>query len=211
MIVGITINNILRDHISKLKDLYEFEFEKEAIEPINPFNLSASFPDIEGAVESPEFKTGEEVEFTENKKDESFNLERFMYDDACFEVFGRTDEAQPGIIKEISDFSNKNKINILLLNNESQRSKAATLFFLSKNYYNLEQIVFPKKWKDFWDHCDVLVTDNPKILKAKPKGKMSIKYQNEFNLDIKSDYTIINTKELFKLLKKLNKEKNGKS
>jgi hypothetical protein len=211
MIVGITINNILRDHISKLKDLYEFEFEKEAIEPINPFNLSASFPDIEGAVESPEFKTDEEIEFTENKKDESFNLERFMYDDACFEVFGRTDESQPGIIKEISDFSNKSKINILLLNNESQRSKAATLFFLSKNYYNLEQIVFPKKWKDFWSHCDVLVTDNPKILKAKPKGKISIKYENEFNLDIKSDYTIINTKELFKLLKKLNKEKNGKN
>ncbi len=211
MIVGITINNILRDHISKLKDLYEFEFEKEAIEPMNPFNLSASFPDIEGAVESPEFKTDEEIEFTENKKDESFNLERFMYDDACFEVFGRTDESQPGIIKEISDFSNKSKINILLLNNESQRSKAATLFFLSKNYYNLEQIVFPKKWKDFWSHCDVLVTDNPKILKTKPKGKISIKYQNEFNLDIKSDYTIINTKELFKLLKKLNKEKNGKN
>jgi hypothetical protein len=211
MIVGITINNILRDHISKLKDLYEFEFEKEAIEPINPFNLSASFPDIHSDVESPEFKPDEEVEFTENKKDGSFNLEKFLYDDACFEVFGRTDETEPGIIKEISDFSNKNKINILLLNNESQRSKAATLFFLSKNYYNLEQIIFPKKWKDFWVNCDILVTDNPKILRTKPKGKTSIKYQNEFNCDIKYDYTIINSKELFKLLKKLNKEKNGKN
>jgi len=39
---------------------------------------------------------------------------------------------------------------------------------------------------------------------------VSIKYQNEFNIDIKSDYTIINSEELFKLLKKLNKEKNGK-
>jgi hypothetical protein len=210
MIVGITINNILRDHISKLKDLYEFEFEKEAIEPINPFELYKSFPDIEGSVEEPEFKDDQEVEFTENKKDTSFNLDRFMYEDACFEVFGRTDETIPGIIKEISDFSNKNKINIILLNNESQRSKSATLFFLSKNYYNLEEIVFPKKWKDFWNHCDVLVTDNPKLLKTKPKDKVSIKYQNEFNIDIKSDYTIINSKELFKLLKKLNKEKNGK-
>ena len=210
MIVGITINNILRDHISKLKDLYEFEFEKEAIEPINPFELSKSFPDIEGSVEEPEFKDDQEVEFTENKKDTSFNLDRFMYEDACFEVFGRTDETIPGIIKQISDFSNKNKINIILLNNESQRSKSATLFFLSKNYYNLDQIVFPKKWKDFWSNCDVLVTDNPKLLKTKPKDKVSIKYQNEFNIDIKSDYTIINTEELFKLLKKLNKEKNGK-
>jgi hypothetical protein len=210
MIIGITINNILRDHISKLKDLYEFEFEKEAIEPINPFDLSTSFPDVEGDVEAPEFKDDQDVEFTENKKDSSFNLDRFMYEDACFEVFGRTDETIPGIIKEISDFSNKNKINIVLLNNESQRSKAATLFFLSKNYYNLEQIIFPKKWKDFWSYCDVLVTDNPKLLKIKPKDKVSIKYENEFNVDIKSDYTIINSKELFKILKKLNKEKNGK-
>ena len=134
MIVGITINNILRDHISKLKDLYEFEFEKEAIEPINPFDLSKSFPDIEGDVDEPEFKDDQEIEFTENKKDTSFNLDRFMYEDACFEVFGRTDETIPGIIKQISDFSNKNKINIILLNNESQRSKSATLmlrmFFL---------------------------------------------------------------------------------
>ena len=210
MIIGITINNILRDHISKLKDLYEFEFEKEAIEPINPFELSKSFPDIEGSVDEPEFKDEQEVEFTENKKDTSFNLDTFMYEDACFEVFGRTDETIPGIIKEVSDFSNKNKINIILLNNESQRSKSATLFFLSKNYYNLEKIVFPKKWKDFWGHCDILVTDNPKLLKTKPKDKISIKYQNEFNIDIKSDYTIINSEELFKLLKKLNKEKNGK-
>lgn len=210
MIIGITINNILRDHISKLKDLYEFEFEKEAIEPINPFDLASSFPNIEGDVEEPEFKDDQEVKFLENKKDNSFNLDRFMYEDACFEVFGRTDETIAGIIKEISDFANKNKINIVLLNNESQRSKAATLFFLSKNYYNLEQIIFPKKWKDFWSYCDVLVTDNPKLLNIKPKDKTSIKYQNEFNVDIKSDYTIINSKELFKLLKKLNKEKNGK-
>jgi len=70
MVIGITVNNILRDHLSKLKDLYEFEFEKEAIEPINPFNLQASFPDITGETESIEFKPDqEEVELVENKKD----------------------------------------------------------------------------------------------------------------------------------------------
>jgi|GEM_PF-5064348 hypothetical protein len=212
MVIGITVNNILRDHLSKLKDLYEFEFEKEAIEPINPFNLQASFPDITGETESIEFKPDqEEVELVENKKDGSFNLDKFLYEDACFEIFGRTDETEPGLIKKISDFSKKSKLEIVLLNNESQRSKAATLFFLSKNYFNLNKILFPQKWKDFWAECDVIITDNPKILKAKPKGKISVKYQNDFNLDIKSDYTIINNKELFKTLKKLNKEKNGKN
>ena len=211
MIIGITINNILRDHVSKLKDLYEFEFEEEIEGPINPFKLSEHFPDIDPAIESPEFKDdGKEIEFPENAKDNGFNLDKFMYDEASFEIFGRTDETEQGIIKNISDFSNKNRIKIVLLNNESQRSKAATLFFLSKNYYNLEQVIFPKKWKDFWTHCDVIVTDNPKLLKSKPKGKISIKHINDFNIDIKSDYTIINTKELFKILRKLKKENNGK-
>ena len=146
MVIGITVNNILRDHLSKLKDLYEFEFEKEAIEPINPFNLQASFPDITGETESIEFKPDqEEVELVENKKDGSFNLDKFLYEDACFEIFGRTDETEPGLIKKISDFSKKSKLEIVLLNNESQRSKAATLFFLSKNYFNLNKILFPQK------------------------------------------------------------------
>jgi len=211
MVIGITINNILRDHVSKLKDLYEFEFEKEIEGPINPFELQKHFPDVINENDSPEFKDdGKDVEFQENAKDDSFNLDKFMYEDASFEIFGRTDEPEYGIIKSISDFSNKNRIKIVLLNNESQRSKAATLFFLSKNYYNLEKIVFPKKWKDFWSHCDVMVTDNPKLLKSKPKDKISIKYKNDFNVDIKSDYSIINTKELFKLLRKLKKESNGK-
>jgi hypothetical protein len=211
MVIGITINNILREHISKLKDLYEFEFEKEPILPINPFDLSKSFPDIEGEIVDTNFEVDKELELSENKKDTSFNLSKFMYEDACFEVFGRVEESQPGIIKQVCDFSNKNKIKIVLLNNESQRSKSATLFFLSKNYYNLEQIIFPSKWKDFWSYCDVLVTDNPKLLKTKPKDKISIKYKNYFNVDIKSDYTIINIEELFKILKKLKKEQNGKN
>ena len=126
-------------------------------------------------------------------------------------------EIQERINLSIVDKPNKIKkklyfleIKIVLMNNESQRSKAATLFFLSKNYYNLEQIVFPNKWKDFWSYCDILVTDNPKLLKIKPKDKISIKVKNDFNVDIKSNYTIIDIKELFKILKNINKEKNGK-
>ena len=77
--------------------------------------------------------------------------------------------------------------------------------------FNFKKIYFPNKEKEFWSYVDVLITDTPKILKSKPKNKTSIKIQNDFNVDIKSDYTIINTKELFKLLKKLNKEENGKN
>jgi len=69
MVIGITINNILREHVSKLKDLYEFEFEKEPILPINPFDLSKSFPDIEGETVDTNFEVDKELELSENKKD----------------------------------------------------------------------------------------------------------------------------------------------
>jgi hypothetical protein len=57
---------------------------------------------------------------------------------------------------------------------------------------------------------DVLITDNPKILNCKPKDKTSIKIINDFNLDIKSDFSIIrldnNTKEIKNIIKTI-KEK----
>jgi hypothetical protein len=97
----------------------------------------------------------------------------------------------------------------VLLNKESPRSKCATLFFLSKNNFDFSKILFPNDYKGFWDEIDVLISDDPKILKKKPKNKISIKVKNEFNLDIKSDFTIINVnniKELKNIIKTI-KEK----
>jgi hypothetical protein len=73
----------------------------------------------------------------------------------------------------------------------------------------LNKILFPNDYKNFWDEVDILITDNPKILKKKPKNKISIKVKNEFNLDIKSDFTIIdisNIKEIKNIIKTI-KEK----
>mgnify|MGYP000530575668 FL=1 len=56
MIIGITINNILRDHITQLRKAYSLLTEKEPIEPINPFDLETSFPTVESEIASQEFK-----------------------------------------------------------------------------------------------------------------------------------------------------------
>jgi hypothetical protein len=210
MVIGITINNILRDHIEQLSKIYNIVTGDEPIQPINPFDLEKSFPTKQNDQQISEFKVNEEqTDFELNESDENFNVHDFMYQEASFEVFGRSEESVSGILLKLKEYEKKLKVKFVLLNKESSRSKCATLFFLSKNNFDFNKILFPNDYKGFWDEVDVLISDDPKILKKKPKNKISIKVKNEFNLDIKSDFTIINInniKELKNIIKTI-KEK----
>lgn len=206
MVIGITINNILRDHVSQLSKTYTILTGKDPIEPINPFDLEKSFPTIETELASEEFKVDygdQPLNLQANEQDENFNVFEFMYQEASFEIFGRSEETISGLIKKLKDLEKKFKVEFVLLNKESPRSKCATLFFLSKNSFDLKKIFFPDKEKEFWTYVDVLITDNPKILKTKPKNKTSIKVKNEFNIDTKSDFTIIDLNKLTGELKNI--------
>ncbi len=203
MNIGITINNLLRDHISEIKKMYSLEYDKDPIEPINPFDLEKSFPPIESSEIVDEFTPiiDEAVytDLTENVKDEGFDVYSFIYNNAAFEIFGRSQERIDGMLMRLKSLEEKLKFKFILLNKESPRSKCATLFFLSKNNFEFKTLHFPTNEKDFWRSVDALVTDNPKILEVKPVEKISIKVLNEYNKDIPSDYTITNfndTKEL---------------
>jgi hypothetical protein len=210
MVIGITINNILRDHIEQLSKIYNIVTGDEPIQPINPFDLEKSFPTKQNDQQISEFKVNEEqTDFELNESDENFNVHDFMYQEASFEVFGRSEESVSGILLKLKEYEKKLKVKFVLLNKESPRSKCATLFFLSKNNFDFSKILFPNDYKGFWDEIDILISDDPKILKKKPKNKISIKVKNEFNLDIKSDFTIFsinNIKELKNIIKTI-KEK----
>lgn len=210
MVIGITINNILRDHIEQLSKIYNIVTGDEPIQPINPFDLEKSFPTKQNDQQVSEFKVNEEqTDFELNESDENFNVHDFMYQEASFEVFGRSEESVSGILLKLKEYEKKLKVKFVLLNKESSRSKCATLFFLSKNNFDFNKILFPNDYKGFWDEVDILISDDPKIIKKKPKNKISIKVKNEFNLDIKSDFTIIdisNIKEIKNIIKTI-KEK----
>ena len=146
MIIGITINNILRDHITQLRKAYSLLTEKEPIEPINPFDLETSFPTVESEIASQEFKPNNDTEMVldmvANEQDDNFNVFEFMYEEASFEVFGRSDEAIDGLLNKLKSLEKKLKVEFVLLNKESPRSKCATLFFLSKNNFDFKKIYF---------------------------------------------------------------------
>jgi hypothetical protein len=213
MVIGITINNIIRDHISKLCEAYEIITEQQPIMPINPYDLEKSFPD-----KAPqEFETVElsasnidnEYELTPMDVEKTnFNVIEFMYMDASFEVFGRAGQLENNLITKLAELQSDD-VDIILLNKESTRSKNATLFFLSKNNFDLKQIVFPDKYEDFYMYCDVLITDNPKLMDIKPKDKILIKVENEFNIDYISDFTIIKVSDIFELIEEIKNKHNS--
>ena len=205
--IGITINNILRDHITKLSEAYLLLTGEYPLYPINPFVLEDSFITRKTTKIENEFNPDvTDTDLSENPpEEEEFEVYDFMYNEAAFEVFGRADEAVSGIIFKLSQYAKDNNIDIVLMNKEAPKSKCGTLLFLSRNNFNSTKLIFPDTYEEFWNYCDILVTDNPHILDCKPKRflwgkKKSIKVSNDFNLDSKSDYTIFDISELFSII-----------
>jgi hypothetical protein len=215
MVIGITINNILRDHISQLEKVCFNYIGKEPIGNINPYNLYKAYPKVESTIEVEEFDDKKEVVLTPmDSPMEEFDVYNFIYNEAAFEIFGRSDELIPNIIRKISTWESKLKCKILLMNKESPRSKCATLFFLSKNGFDLNTIYFPKSNADCWRSVDVLITDDPKLLKYKPKGKHSIRVKRRYNKSFNSDYAIGDLNSITtikKIIKEIKKIKYGEN
>jgi len=204
MLLGITINNILRDHITHVEEAYKSLFDTDPIKPINPYNLRASFPSKETNVVNTEFSPDiDNPELVHHENDDEFDVYKFIYEEAAFEVFGKGNLIKPNLLFDFKRLERNNHFEIVLLNKESSRSKCATLFFLSKNNFDFKKLFFPTTNKEFWKYVDVLITDDPEILKVKPKNKMSIKIENQFNKDIDADITISGIGEIRKAIKEL--------
>lgn len=209
MIIGFTVNNILRDHLTKLEVVYKAITGKVVDLPINPYDLDTYFPN-DGVPEevdefNPDFTFTEDtpeiyMKFNDSEEVAEFDVYKFMYTDASFEIFGSAEEAVPGLIRSLSDVSKTSEHNIMLTNLESSRSKSATLFFLSKNFFDMKEIYFPDTREEMWDKFDVIVTDDPKICALKRDNKKVIKIENGFNMDAPCDLSVPTLNELIKNL-----------
>lgn len=206
MKLGITINNIIRDHITKLVKVYEYEFDGEVIYPIDPYNLYESFPIKTDISEQPEFNVGSEPHFLENDEDSrDFDVYDFIYNEAPFEIFGRSDITEPNLLIKLKNMSKKLGLDIHLMNKESPKSKCATLNFLSLNNFDFKKLHFPKWNRHFWVGVDVILTDDPDILKCKPTDKVSIKFETDYNKHARCDYKITKLSELKRTIKLIKK------
>jgi hypothetical protein len=194
MRIGITIDGVVRDFISKFESVYDKYYLAELEEgeelpkrDINTLNLLEHF----------EFSGGTE------------ELNRFLYIDSSLEIFGHAGETKLNSVEHLNQLHNLIEDmghTPIVISKELNNSKPATLFFLSKLSAKVNNIVFVKDYHKKWEHVDVLITANPTTLETKPKEKVSIKVINHYNKDCDADYTILDLKEILddkKILEKI--------
>lgn len=181
MIIGISINEVLRDQIGQFIYTYEKYIQKTDIKEseVTSLNFSEIFP----------FETTDEYN-------------KFMYLEAPLEIFGHADLTSDGVMTHLNNFimdvKDDEEHEVLLTSKEINKSIPATFFFLSKTGCRIEKINFVQNSIDEWNGVDILITANPDALKNKPEGKISVKVKAPYNNNVSGDYEIESILEFIK-------------
>lgn len=181
MIIGISINEVLRDQIGQFIYTYEKYIQKTDIK--------------ESDVTSINFN-----DFFEFESIDEYN--KFLYLEAPLEIFGHADLILDGVMAHFNNFlmdiKDDEEHEIILTSKEINKSIPATFFFLSKTGCRIEKINFVQNSINEWDNVDILITANPEALKNKPEGKISVKVKAPYNSDMSGDYEIESILEFIK-------------
>jgi hypothetical protein len=186
MKIGITIDGVVRDFITKFELVYDKYY---------PVIDEETGENIEIEREIKDLDLLSHFEFTGGTKE----LNKFMYVDASLEIFGHAGEVKLNSVEHLNQLHNMIEDmghTPIIISKELNNSKPATLFFLSKLSCKVSTIKFVRDYKDKWDYVDVLITASPDTLLSKPSEKVSIKVINTYNKNSNSDYTIVDLKEL---------------
>ncbi len=188
MRIGIDINNVLRNTLGKIEQVYE----KWYIE--NPFLEETEFKyEIISTVDTLDLKS--HLKFPDDE-----SLYNFLYKEYTMEIFGHAASVEYSSMNELNDFYLDFRENneIIIVSDEIGKSKPATLFFLSKFGCLVENIRFYSEQtkKNMWGTIDILLTANPELLLNVPENKKVIKYQTSYNQEIDTEYQIKSLKEL---------------
>jgi hypothetical protein len=212
--IGIEINGVLRDTISKFIQLYEKNMieENETENNLKSFDVDMSGnTDLVINEENFKYEIKNEVtslnlmnHFSFRNEDELYS---FTYEDFAMQIFGHAGSSETFTFNDLNEIYLKYRDNneLLIVSDEMGRSKPASLFFLSKFGCQLEKVKFYSNTtiNSMWDEVDVLLTSNPNLILEKPKDKIVVKYITNYNKNIKSDYEIEKLKDFDEVLQKL--------
>ena len=214
MRVAIDINGVLRDTISKFKQLYEKHLiEGNQNEYVNQTYILDSEGNTELQLQPEPFEYKIISPITSLNLDKHFSFQTkeeyysFMYEEYCMEIFGHSPSTEMSTFYDLNDIyvELRKRFDFVLISDEIGKSKPATLFFLSKFGCELEKIVFYSNAtiNSIWDEFDVLLTANPNLLLNHPKDKKVIKFSTDYNKDINKYDSITSLKELEPILKQI--------
>ena len=198
MKIGIEVNGVLRDTITKILQVYE----KWYID--NPL-IEKKEGDFEYAIISDITSLNLSQHLKFQNEDEVYD---FLYTEHCMEIFAHSPSVEMSTFVDFNDFyvENRDQHEILIVSDEIGKSKPATLFFLSKFGCQVEKVKFYSKITidSMWDEVDVLLTASPDLLLNHPENKKVIKFESPYNTEIQKEITIKEFKDLNETIKKLN-------
>lgn len=218
--IGIEINGVLRDTISKFTELYEkhlvdshlnestdktyeIEFSGDTDEVIE-FNENIEVNNFEYKVLSPVTSLDLGSHFSFPSKDELYS---FMYEEYTMELFGHAPSTEMLSFNILNDiyYNLRNIYDLMIVSDEIGRSKPSSLFFLSKFGCLVEKVFFYSEItkNNMLDEVDILLTANPDLLLNKPDNKIIIKFITDYNKNIKSEYEISSLSDLELTIKKI--------
>lgn len=156
-----------------------------------------------------EFWTNDFTALLPFKSQASYN--NFVYNSYSFELFAKCPTCTRGLEHVLNDWTEKTlkdldieeDIDLMFVSTmEYGTSIGNTYFFISKLGTKIREVLLPNDSLTIWDNCDVLITANPKLLDNKPKEKISIKINTEYNKECESNFSFHTFEEF------LNNEEN---
>lgn len=177
MRIGVSLNDVLRDHVGQF--LYTYE---KYIKPDTGYKID----DIK-SIEPKAF-----LEYFDFESVDALNM--FMYDEVSLELFGHNDQVEDNLMTKFNmflmDIKDDEEHEVEIVSREIHRSIPSTFFFLSKLSCRIENVRFVQDHKDYWEGIDVLITADPKVLDLKPDGKISVKINTAYNTESNSDFAL---------------------
>ena len=176
MIIGITLDEVIRDFSGKFREVYEkFTDNEIEDEEIDISNL-------------PKYFSGD----TETTID-------FLYEEHPLELFGYPNELFANSALTLkSIMENRPDDEFVIISKEHGRSIPSTLFFLSKIVCEIPNIKFVSTFEEYWENVDGLICADPRIMEHQPDDKILIKINKNYNKQYKGDKVIVSLKEYVK-------------
>ena len=127
-------------------------------------------------------------------------FENFTFIDYAVEIFGHATPSYAKTFFDLNNFIYTNKEhNITIVGlDELGKSKASTLFFLSRNGFMGNNIKFTmsSEISNLWKKCDIWITDNHSVVEQCPKSKKVVKFNTEYNQHFTNPLEIHNLTEI---------------
>jgi hypothetical protein len=197
MRIGIEINGVLRNTIGKIEQTYQkYLIDKtDGIENEESFEYGIILP-VDSLVMKNHFKFQNDEE-----------LFSFLYEEFPMEIFGHSQSSEYSTFNDLNEtyINLRDNHDLIIVSDEIGKSKPASLFFISKFGCQLEKIKFYSNYtiNSMWDEIDLLLTANPALLLEHPSDKILIKYETDYNKNIKTSHNIKSLKELEDKLKEI--------